>query len=235
LSRRKTRVKVLPAILTAVAVFVGVLALSVGLQLITSPDFHGFKKDPVPTPEVTFVTGSDSSGGKDGPAVFNWKDHHVFVIGDSLTKGATKEIEKAIDNVTVDALEGRTMAGGVKILQDWKDTGVVTRDGIIVICLGNNISGSTLSDVQTIVDMIETGQSLIMMTGNGLSNMAPSNELIRTLPNIYPFVTVADWELTIKQSPNLLSNDGVHIARNQGNVLYAELIVRALEVSQPKP
>ena len=74
-----------------------------------------------------------------------------------------------------------------------------------------------------------------MMTGHGLVSMAPANEFIRNLPNIYTFITVADWDLTVAQSPGLLSSDGIHIAKNQGNALYAELILRALEVAQPRP
>jgi len=221
--------------LIAVAVFAGVLALSVFIQLYNSPDFQGFDRDPAPDPDVTIQGGGETGEGQEGSAPFNWQDHQVFIIGDSLTEGAKREIDKAIPNATIDGRTSRTMSTGVQILQEWKDSGILTDDAIIVICLANNITGTTQSDAQTIVDMVQPGQSLIMMTGHGRSNMAPANEFIRSLPNVYPFVTVADWDLTIAQSPNLLSDDGVHIARNQGNVLYAELIVRALEVAKPRP
>jgi len=216
-------------------IFVGALAASIGIQLVTSPDFQGFSRDPAPEPVVTYLGGDDAAKGEDGNAPFNWQNHHVFIIGDSLTVGARKEIDKAVENATIDGKEGRNMATGVQILQGWKDSGILTEDAIVVICLANNITGTTAQDAQTIVDMIQPGQSLIMMTGHGLAQMAPANEFLRTLPNVYNFVTVADWDLTIAQSPALLSSDGIHIANNQGNVLYANLIVRALEVAQPKP
>jgi len=200
-----------------------------------SPDFHGFKKEPAPDPVVTYGPGTDAPEGQGGEAPFNWEDHEVFIVGDSLTQGARKEIGKAIENATIDGKVSRTMATGVQILQGWKDTGVLPKDAIIVVCLANNITDTTVRDAQAIVDMIQPGQSLIMMTGHGRSNMKPANEFIRSLPNVYTFVTVADWDLTVAQSPGLLSDDGIHIAKNQGNTLYADLILRALEVAQPKP
>jgi len=221
--------------LIAVAVFIAVLAGSVLLQLFTSPDFHGFSKEEIPKPVVTYTEGNNNSAGGGGDGSFNWQDHPVFIVGDSLTQGARKEIEKVLENATIDGKSSRNMGQGISIIQGWRDTGVLTNDAIIVVCLANNITGTTVRDAQTIVDMIEPGQSLILMTGHGNSNMAPANEFIRNLPNVYQFVTVADWDLTIAQSPALLSSDGVHIAGNQGNVLYAELILRALEVALPRP
>jgi len=233
-NRRKKKTKKSTAILLAVVIFIGILAGSIGLQLYLSPDFQGFSKEELPPPVVTFLPGSDSSSGAQGSDQYNWEDHQIFIIGDSLTQGAKKEIEKVLPNATIDSQVGRNMSEGVRILQSWESSGVLTDTAIIIVCLANNITGTTAKDAQTIVDMIEPGQSLIMMTGHGLSSMAPANEFLRTLPNVYSFVTVADWDLTIAQSPALLSDDGIHIARNQGNVLYAELILRALEVTQPR-
>ena len=235
MSARKPRVNKRKAILTAIVAFVVVLAASILIQLFMSPGFKGFGREEAPPPHVTYVDEGDSSDSQGRDPNFNWQNHPVFIIGDSLTKGAAKEIEKTVAGATIDSRESRNMATGVQILQGWKDSGILADDAIIVICLANNITGTTVKDAQAIVDMIEPGQSLIMMTGHGLSNMAPANEFIRNLPNIYPFVTVADWDLTIAQSPNLLADDGIHIARSQGNVLYAELILRALEVAQPRP
>ena len=216
-------------------IFVAVLGGSIFFQLYKSPDFHGFSKDAVPDPTVSYGPGEDATGGTSGGGSYSWENHHVFIIGDSLTQGAKKEIEKVVKNSTIDSKVGRNMSTGVEILRGWQDSGILTEDAIIVICLAHNITGTTVDDAQTIVDMIEPGQSLIMMTGHGSSSMAPANEFIRNLPNLYAYVTVADWDLTIKQSPSLLGDDGIHIAGNQGNVLYADLILRALEVSKPKP
>jgi predicted DsbA family dithiol-disulfide isomerase len=48
-------------------------------------------------------------------------------------------------------------------------------------------------------------------------------------------ITVADWDLTVAQSPSLLSDDGIHIKGRQGNELYADLILKSLQAAQPMP
>ena len=217
-------------------IFVAALVISAGLQVVLSPDFKGFKKEPASKPVVTYLPGEN--GENQTPVNdpdYNWKDHPVFIIGDSLTQGAKKEIEKALGEVTIDGLKNRNMSEGLSMLRDWQGAGILPDDAIIVICLAHNITGTTVEDAQQIVDMVRPGQSLIMMTGHGNGNMAPVNDFIRSLPHAYAFVTVADWDLTIAQSPGLLSGDGIHIAGRRGNELYADLILRALEVTQPKP
>ena len=233
MSRKKTKAVEATRILLIAAVFIAVLAVSIVVQLSLSPNFQGFGRDNVSGPGENTQQGEDAA--EEGDGSFNWKKHPVFIIGDSLTYGARHEIAKVVENSTIDSKEGRNMATGVQILKDWIDSGLLAEDAIVIICLANNITDSTSKDAQTIVDMIEPGQSLIMMTGHGLASMEPANEFIRTLPNLYAFVTVADWDLTIAQSPSLLSGDGIHVAGSQGNVLYADLIVRALEVSKPRP
>ena len=235
MSKSKKPVKTGTIIALVAVIFVGALAASIGIQLFNSPDFEGFGKGASHETAVTNQSGDGVTEGEDGTVSANWASNHIFIIGDSLTQGAQKEIDIAVNNATIDGKVGRNMATGVQILKGWKESGVLTEDAIIVICLANNITGTTIDDAQTIVDMIEPGQSLIMMTGHGLDGMAPANEFIRTLPNKYPFVTVADWDMTIVQSPDLLADDGIHIAKNQGNVLYANLIVSALKATQPKP
>jgi|GEM_PF-2107126 len=218
-----------------ILVFAVVLVGSVLVQMVTNPNFEGFVKTPAGEPDVTYLP--DSSGATDSSATpsYNWKDHPVFIVGDSLTLGAQQAITKTLGDVTIDAKVSRNMATGVSILKGWSDSGLLTDDAIIVVCLANNITNSTIQDAQTVVDMIKPGQSLIMMTGHGLSNMDPANEFIRGLHDKYSYITIADWDMTISQSPGLLGADGIHISKSQGNDLYASLILKALEVARPMP
>jgi len=219
-----------------IIVFVAVLLGSIGIQLFTSPDFHGFSKATPGEPVVTYLpsdSGNASGSGAADASAYNWKDHPVFIVGDSLTQGARPAILAAVGDATIDAKVSRNMATGVTILKGWADSGILTDDAIIIVCLANNITNSTVQDAQQIVDMIKPGQSLIMMTGHGLSNMDPANEFIRSLPGKYSYITVADWDLTIAQSPSLLGDDGIHVSKSQGNDLYASLILKALEVTRP--
>ncbi|MCL2111393.1 MAG: hypothetical protein FWH32_03935 [Clostridiales bacterium] len=224
-------------IIIIAVVFVAALAVGIGVNLYTNPDFSGFGRETFPDPVVTILTGEDGEPipRAEREDAYNWEGHPVFVVGDSLTQGARRDIENAIDGVTIDALEGRNMTQGLAILREWDESGIMTDDAIIVVCLAHNITDGTVRDAQQIIDMIRPGQSLIMMTGHGRTNMEAINGFIRSLPRAYSYITVADWDLTVAQSPSLLSSDGVHIARRQGNELYADLILRALEVAQPMP
>ena len=219
--------------------FVAALAVGTIINLYMNPNFSGFGgKESFGEPVVTHLPGADNgsagaSGEKAGP--YDWQEHPVFVVGDSLTQGARSAIAGTISGATIDGKQSRNMSEGLRIIQGWDSDGALTDDAIIVVCLAHNITDGTLKDAEKIVEMIRPGQSLIMMTGHGRSNMIPINEYIRSLPRAYAYITVADWDLTIGQSTGLLSDDGIHIAKKQGNDLYAELILRALEVTKPMP
>ena len=222
--------KIISAILV---VFLVVLVASVVVRLALSPDFRGFGVNFFSNPALAGLSG-EYGGAIGARPEYNWRDHPVFIVGDSLTVGASNAISDAVGPATIDAKVSRNMATGLSILEGWAEKGILTDDAVIVVCLANNITGTTVSDAQKVVDMIRPGQSLIMMTGHGLSVMAPANEFIRNLPNEYHFITVADWDMTISQSPGLLADDGIHVSKKQGNELYADLILRALEVARPK-
>lgn len=235
---KKRKASGIPAgsVIFVVCLFVAVLAGSIFIQLLTSPKFQGFDSEsPFGGPAGDYLP-SDGAGvsGKGGGASYNWEDHPVFVVGDSLTQGARKDISGVVANATIDSKVGRNMSEGLRILRDWDDNGALADDAIIVVCLAHNITGSTIGDAEEIVNMIRPGQSLVMMTGHGLSNMTPINEYLRGLPLEYSYITVADWDLTIAQSPGLLSDDGIHISKKQGNGIYADLILHALEAAKPR-
>ena len=221
-------------IIIIVVIFIGALAASIGIRLYLDPDFTGFGKDSSGEPVVTHLSGEGSQGmSGDGGADYQWDNHPVFVVGDSLTQGAKSAIDKALGGATIDGKVNRNMSEGLSILQSWDGNGMLTDDAVIVVCLAHNITDSTVNDAEKIVSMIRPGQSLVMMTGHGRSNMMPINEYIRSLPRAYSYITVADWDLTIAQSPSLLGDDGIHISKKQGNQLYADLILRALEAAKP--
>ena len=221
-----------------IVVFFAVLAASIGIRLFADPAFTGFKSESFGEPVVTHLSGSPagSENSNSGGVVqenYNWEEHPVFIVGDSLTQGARSVIDKAIGGGTIDGKVNRNMSEGLEIIKHWDETGALADDAIIIVCLAHNIADNTVRDAEKIVDMIRPGQSLIMMTGHGRSNMMPINEYIRSLPRAYSYITVADWDLTVSQNPNLLADDGIHIGKKQGNELYAELILRALEATKP--
>ncbi|MDR0876235.1 MAG: hypothetical protein LBN12_08515 [Clostridiales Family XIII bacterium] len=164
---------------------------------------------------------------------YDWRLRHVHVIGDSLTVSAKKEIKEAIPGSSVDGKVSRGMAEGVKIYRSWVDDGLVEDDDIIVIALANNVGSGTIPSLDSVIEDIGPKQSLVLVTGHGKENMKPVNEYIRTLPDDFPFIVVADWDEAISANSSWLSGDGVHISNDKGNKLYADIIVDALEKTAP--
>jgi hypothetical protein len=175
----------------------------------------------------------NSDGTPVDPSAYDWRKRHVHVIGDSLTVSATKEIETAIPGASVDGKVSRGMTEGVKIYRGWVEEGLVEEDDIIVVALANNIGDSTITSLDSLIGDIRPGQNLVLLTGHGRENMRPVNEYIRTLPDEYPFIVVGDWDEAISANSSWLAGDGIHINNNKGNKLYADIIVDALEKTEP--
>ena len=159
----------------------------------------------------------------------NWQSRHVHVVGDSLTVSATNEIESAIPGASIDGRVSRGMTAGVNIFREWINDGLVDDNDIIVFALANNVENGTITSLDRLVGDIGPRQNLVLVTGHGLENMRPINEYIRTLPDKYPFIVVADWDEVISANSSWLADDGIHISDNRGNKLYADIIVDALE------
>ncbi|MDR1797059.1 MAG: hypothetical protein LBR44_06370 [Clostridiales Family XIII bacterium] len=179
--------------------------------------------------------GEETDMMENGAASPQLTDEYVMVIGDSITVGAKKELASRIENLSVDAEVGRGMGTGYGILKRRIDAGMLAEGDIVVISLANNIHNGSLDNAQDVIDDLPEGVRLVFVTGHGLSNMKPLNELIRTFPDDYEFITVADWDEAVTGQSGLLASDGIHVAGNKGNVLYAELVLEAIEEALAKP
>jgi hypothetical protein len=183
-----------------------------------------------------FGGGDKQEGGtQTSTKSYDWHKRHVHVIGDSLTVSATREIEAAIPGASVDGKVSRGMTEGVRIYRSWVEQGLVEDDDIIVIALANNVGDGTISSLDDLIGDIGPKQNLVLVTGHGKENMKKGNDYIRTLPDIYSFIVVADWDEAISANSSWLAGDGIHISNNKGNKLYADLIVDALEKTNPLP
>ena len=61
-------------------------------------------------------------------------------------------------------------------------------------------------------------------------------EYQRTLPALYPFITVADWAAQAGVYPRLLGSDKIHIAGNSTAVnMYIDCIINAINAAVLKP
>ena len=177
------------------------------------------------------LDGRDDSGG--GPVAVgssnDWRSRHVHIMGDSLTVSAERQLEEAIPGASIDGRVSRGMTAGVSIYREWMTLGLVEENDIIVFALANNVENGTITSLDSLIGDIGPKQSLVLVTGHGLENMRPINEYIRTLPDKYSFIVVADWDEAISANSSWLADDGIHISDSRGNKLYADVIVDALE------
>ncbi|MDR3305818.1 MAG: hypothetical protein LBS85_07355 [Clostridiales Family XIII bacterium] len=158
---------------------------------------------------------------------------NVSIIGDSITLGASSRLTEAIPDAYIDAEVGRDMSIGFSIFKKLIDKDEL--GSFVVIALANNVHADTITNAKEIIDLIGSGRRLVFVTGHGLTNMEPVNEYIRDLPDQYPFITVADWDVAITPHEDLLGADHIHVNKSEANQIYADCVKEALETAAAKP
>ena len=169
------------------------------------------------------------------PSVPDINDQYITIVGDSIVVGATPELKKRLANVSINAKVGRTMPTGYDILSSREKDGTLEDADVIVVSLANNISGNSIAKAKDIIALVQPGQRLVFVTGHGLSSMKPLNDFLRTLPDDYDWITVADWDSAISLDTEWLASDGIHAANNKANVLYANIVTDAIQLALAKP
>lgn len=152
------------------------------------------------------------------------KHYEVFALGDSVMKGAAREL-KALGAV-VDAEQDRQGKNGADIFQQLKDLGVTMDSAVVHLGTNGSIKKETLDRMMRALVNVP---KVVMLTGKAnRAWTAPNNDLIRNLPLEYPNVIVVDWERDAQNCVGAcLTRDGIHLDKD-GRIFYAELIFRAL-------
>lgn len=152
------------------------------------------------------------------------RHYPVFALGDSVMKGAAREL-KALGAV-VDAEQDRQGKNGADIFHQLKDLGVTMDAAVVHLGTNGPIKKETMDRLlRALVDV----PKVVMVTGKANRGWTePNNTMIRDLPLEYPNVIVVDWEREVENCVGAcLTKDGIHLDTD-GRVFYAELIFRAL-------
>jgi peptidoglycan/LPS O-acetylase OafA/YrhL len=164
----------------------------------------------------------------------------VTIIGDSVCLGARKVLTQAVPDCFVDAHGSRQVWEGYDLLMQWQKEGSLRE--YVVVALGTNVNKNVFTKIDRIVADIEPGHRLIFVTPyNGRipgkkQLWFTTGEYMRTLPEKYPFVTVADWAALIGKQPKLIGSDKIHVGGNPNAIkLYTGCIVAALDEASRKP
>ncbi|MDR0853631.1 MAG: acyltransferase [Clostridiales Family XIII bacterium] len=150
----------------------------------------------------------------------------VVLVGDSVSLGAAEAMVSAIPGIYVDAAVNRTMSQAYDIIMGLQASGELAE--IVVVSCANNVNGNTIPYMDKIINDIADGHKLVFITAYGKDNMAEGSDYIRSLPERYKFVTVADWAATIAGNDGLLAADGIHIG-GDAKTIFANCVADAVK------
>lgn len=154
----------------------------------------------------------------------------VTVIGDSVTAAGQAALDARLPGVYVDAEVSRSVRVAPQILKDLAERGQLRSYVVIALATNGNIRPQ---DSQAILDAIGPDRTLILVTGFGTARttwIGEANAEIQRIAAEHPDrVRIADWASAIADHTDLLAGDSIHPGR-QGAEIYADTIVRALEV-----
>ncbi|MDR1713452.1 MAG: acyltransferase [Coriobacteriales bacterium] len=156
----------------------------------------------------------------------------VTIIGDSVTLGAAEQLQ-AETGAYIDAEVSRNVYSGGALIAEMQASGNLGE--YVVIALATNIIPDAATGLDNILAGIEPGHRVILVTSHGVPEMSYLNDYIRTLPQQYPWVTVADWDKAISGHEDLLAPDGYHAWSDEGRQIYADTVTDAIFSASLKP
>lgn len=177
---------------------------------------------------------STSSGSTTGSATVSGSK--VTIIGDSITVGATSQLEQKLPGVDIHAQVSKQFyngttdnPGGIEILRNLANAGSL-RD-TLVYALGTN-GNFTLDQAQEVVDLAGSSRKVIFVTNWTTSNdYTANNNVLAKVKNDNNNVFIADWASAVEsQASTYLGSDGIH-PNTEGQELFAKIIASTVGAS----
>jgi len=163
----------------------------------------------------------------------------VTIIGDSVALGAQTTLTKEIPDCFVDAKVSRFVKESLDVLKNIYTKGNLRE--YVVIAVGTNGNYTDQDYITKMIEYIPAGCRIVVVTPfDGRSNtnskiLNQTSEWMRSLPDIYEYVSVADWNSLISTQTNYLASDKVHMGGDTSRKLYTQCIVEALNEAAEKP
>lgn len=177
--------------------------------------------------QLSITSGSGTTGNT------STDGSKVTIIGDSITVGATSQLEQKLPGVDIHAKESKQFytgtsdnPGGITILRDLVNNGTL-RD-TLVYALGTN-GNFTAEQAQEVVDLAGSSRKVIFVTNWTTSNdYTANNNVLAKMKNDNSNVLVADWKSAIEsQASTYLGGDGIH-PNAEGQELFASIITSTI-------
>ena len=170
----------------------------------------------------------------------------VTIIGDSVTLRASTPLKEVLPDAQVDAQGSRNTAQAREIMNNNAAAGGLLKT--VVVATGVNIVFNYEEELNELVKTLPKGHRLILVTpydGNSDKYDNPVAEkhaqYARELAKKYAYVTIADWNTTAKQHPEIwVGSDHIHFGEDAdtiaaGGRLYAQEIQKAVTKAADGP
>lgn len=170
----------------------------------------------------------------------------VTIIGDSVTLRASTPLKEVLPDAQVDAQGSRNTAQAREIMSNNAAAGGLLKT--VVVATGVNIVFNYEEELNELVRTLPKGHRLILVTpydGNSDKYDNPVAEkhaqYARELAKKYAYVTIADWNTTAKQHPEIwVGSDHIHFGEDAdtiaaGGRLYAQEIQKAVTKAADGP
>ena len=158
----------------------------------------------------------------------------ITIIGDSVslaTAGATQQVIGPADIV---AEVGFDMFHGADTIASMDASGTLSE--YLVISLAFNSHANSFPAIDSILQSLGPGYRVVIVTSSDdIGGMLELSAYLRTLDELYPFVTIDDWAQATKGRPDLMAADGFHPATDDAIDLYVSMLADALAIASTKP
>ena len=227
--------------------FVGLLLISL-LAIGLAPKIGAFETDMLVNglhQADTKLNRTKSLAEKGEASSYNIADG-VTIIGDSVTLRASTPLKEVLPDAQVDAQGSRNTAQAREIMSNNAAVGGLLKT--VVVATGVNIVFNYEEELNELVKTLPKGHRLILVTpydGNSDKYDNPVAEkhaqYARELAKKYAYVTIADWNTTAKQHPEIwVGSDHIHFGEDAdtiaaGGRLYAQEIQKAVTKAADGP
>jgi peptidoglycan/LPS O-acetylase OafA/YrhL len=159
----------------------------------------------------------------------------VCIIADSVVVASMGEINQKFPNTYVDAKLARTMWDGIDVVNQLAASDALSET--VVINLATMIDYTMRSAIDPLIQAIGPGHHIVFVTGYKQGEQADFANILRVLPDYYPYIEVADYAarvVPIANNPGVMSPDGYHPGP-EGAKILAQTIIEAVNNVQNKP
>jgi hypothetical protein len=151
--------------------------------------------------------------------------HRVLAIGDSVMVGAASQLQAAIPELAIDAVQGRQSWSAAGLLSTYLAAGRIGQ--VVVIHLGNNYT-FTPQQVDDIMGVLGGVRRVIFVTVKLPREWeSATNAALANAPKKYGTATLVDWRAASVNHSEYFWDDGMHL-RPEGATVYARLIAEAV-------